>query len=369
MKDQQIYEAARAYVRAGLSVIPIKADASKRPAFELLPRVWCDTTRRYRRPWSIYKQRRPTTAELCRWYRDPDEADKYGIAVIAGAVSGGLEIIDIDNWETVEPWVALVEDRAPGLLKRLVRVRSPRPGMHVYFRSEAAGGSQKLARVPQEDPDTGRLKAKVVIEMKGQGGYCLAPPSPPTCHPSGRPYVYVGDKDLGQVPSISPEERQILLDCARHFDEWREVRRTLRRKRGSGRLAGTRPGDEFNARADWADILEPFGWRWVGTGGDGGDLWCRPGKAFGTSASTDYCDSDLMYVFSTNAPPFEGGTAYSKFHAYALLNHDGDFSAAARALAAAGYGRPYRLSSETATNPFARYAEYRTAATRKGSET
>src|SRR5262249_15180293 len=98
MKHQQIYEAARAYVRAGLSVNPIMGDTSKRPAFELLPRVWWEKTRRYRRPWSVYKQRRPTKAELRAWYFDPDEADKYGIAVIAGGVSGGLEIIDIDNW-------------------------------------------------------------------------------------------------------------------------------------------------------------------------------------------------------------------------------------------------------------------------------
>jgi len=203
----------------------------------------------------------------------------------------------------------------------------------------------------------------------GLGGYCLAPPSPPTCHTSGRPYVYVGVHDLSEVPTITAEERKVLLDCARHFDQWREVRRTLRRKRSSGRLAGTRPGDEFNAETDWAEILEPHGWRWVGTGGDGADLWCRPGKSFGTSASTDFGDSDLMYVFSTNAPPFEGGTAYSKFHAYALLNHDGEFTDAARALAAAGYGLPYRPTSETAADPFSRYASYRTVVPQRGSRT
>src|SRR5262249_38676792 len=216
--------------------------------FEMLPRIWCEMSGRYRRPWSAYKQRRPTKAELRAWYRVPGHADEYGIAVIAGAVSGGLEIIDIDNWQNVEPWVALVEDRSPGLFGRLVRVRSPRPGLHVYYRCEEFGASQKLARIPLKDPDTGRLKAKVVIEVKGQAGYCLAPPSPGHCHPSGRPYRYVSDNDLSQVPRISPEERQVLLDCARHFDEWREARRKLRRKRSSGRLVGTRPGDEFNAK-------------------------------------------------------------------------------------------------------------------------
>src|SRR5262249_42289775 len=40
-----------------------------------------------------------------------------------------------------------------------------------------------------------------------------------------------------------------------------------------------------------------------------------------------------FYVFSTNAYPFEHETSYSKFAAYALLNHNGDYKAAARAIA------------------------------------
>lgn len=43
--------------------------------------------------------------------------------------------------------------------------------------------------------------------------------------------------------------------------------------------------------------------------------------------------SDLLYVFSTSTI-FEAGRAYSKFAAYAILEHGGEFRAAARALAA-----------------------------------
>jgi putative DNA primase/helicase len=361
----QVYPAAQEYVRAGLSLIPIQGDGSKRPAFGLLPKVWCEEAGRYRRPWGHFKERRPTLAEVRSWFRD-SEGDAYGIAIIAGAVSGNLEIIDIDNWETVEPWTALVEERAPGLLDRLVRVKSPRPGAHVYFRSPDAGPSLKLARVPQKDPETGQLRARAVIELKGEAGYCLAPPSPGACHPSGRPYVFLGKHDLSQVPTITAEEREILLDCSRHFDRWPEARRAIRRKRHPGRLAGTRPGDDFAARADWGDILEPHGWRWVGTGGDGADRWCRAGKASGTSASTDFGNSDLLYVFSTNAQPFEANKSYTKFHAFTLLNHGGDFTAAARALAAAGFGRPYRPSRDRAPNPLSRYAGYARMPLRRG---
>ncbi len=39
-----------------------------------------------------------------------------------------------------------------------------------------------------------------------------------------------------------------------------------------------------------------------------------------------------------SAAPFEHEKAYTKFAAYALLNHKGDFAAAAKDLAAKGYG-------------------------------
>jgi hypothetical protein len=67
--------------------------------------------------------------------------------------------------------------------------------------------------------------------------------------------------------------------------------------------------------------------------------WRRPGKDSGISATVNYAASGLLYVFSTNAHPFEEGQGYGKFRAYALLNHGSDYSKAARALQAEGYGR------------------------------
>jgi len=102
-----------------------------------------------------------------------------------------------------------------------------------------------------------------------------------------------------------------------------------------------RPGDDFGARSDWREVLEPHGWRRVAErGGEG--YWCRPGKARGVSATTGYAGGASLYVFSSNAPPFAPGESYSKFAAYALLEHGGDFARAVQALAARGFGRPGR---------------------------
>src|SRR5262249_15286789 len=112
------------------------------------------------------------------------------------------------------------------------------------------------------------------------------------------------------------------------------------------RPAGNRPGDDFNRRASWDDILIPHGWARVGGGRDE-ERWCRPGKDHGVSATTDHAGNGLLYVFSSNADPFEDSRGYSKFTAYALLNHEGDCSAAAAALRKQGYGRSGHRSNGT----------------------
>jgi hypothetical protein len=50
--------------------------------------------------------------------------------------------------------------------------------------------------------------------------------------------------------------------------------------------------------------------------------WRRPGKeGRGGSATTNYADSDLLYVFSSNEQPSQDGHAYGKFAAKALRHH------------------------------------------------
>jgi putative DNA primase/helicase len=58
----------------------------------------------------------------------------------------------------------------------------------------------------------------------------------------------------------------------------------------------------------------------------------------GHHATIGFGGSDLFYNFSTAAWPFEAEESYSKFGAYAVLHHGGDFKAAAKELARRGYG-------------------------------
>lgn len=108
---------------------------------------------------------------------------------------------------------------------------------------------------------------------------------------------------------------------------------------------GERPGDEFNRTADWHDILIPQGWQWIRRNGD---TWYlrRPGKLSGGHSATIRVSTDRLWVFSEEASPFQPFKLYDKFSAYATLEHNGDFAAAARELGARGYGQRNSMGME-----------------------
>jgi putative DNA primase/helicase len=348
---EHVFEASQRLVIAGLSVIPVDAcEGSKGPDSGRLLQALDPISQRPRPSWSVYKIRRPSRTELERWY---SVERPYGLAVIGGAVSGGAtglgpEVIDIDTIELARPWMDAVGRKAPGLVNKLVRVQTPRPGLHVYYPCSQFGVSRKLAFAVARD-DLGHAPIdvqgvpvrKTLIEVKAEAGYCIVPPSPARAHPSCRLYRYdEGSPDLTAVPTITPIERTILLDAARSLSQCPATRPekscSYSRKKS---LGVSRPGDDFNARGRWEDILTPHGWTPVGVSGDQ-IRWCRPGKPAGISATTNHHGSDLLHVFSSNADHFESDRSYCKFSAYTLLNHGGNFKEAARDLRGQGYGTP-----------------------------
>lgn len=108
---------------------------------------------------------------------------------------------------------------------------------------------------------------------------------------------------------------------------------------------GLRPGDDFNNRATWDEILLTHGWqrpKWKS-----GDKvsWTRPGKPLseGASAITGGArHGDRFYCFSSSVKEVPTGKLLDKFALYAHLNHRGDFADAAKTLARKGYGERVR---------------------------
>jgi len=306
-------DSVTAYLAAGYSVIPVYCDGTKRPAVA----------------WKEYQTRRATDDEVHEWY-----AMERGIGIVCGAVSGGLEVLDFDEEGYHEEWAEAAEELRPGLVARLALVKTP-AGIHVWYRCDVIEGNLRLAQTPE---------ASIAIETRGEGGYVLAPGSPPGVHSSGEPYEQLSGPDImSGAPRITPEERDVLLRAARGLNRYIRSDHVEggRRRAIETSVGAVRPGDVYNESVDIVELLEGLGWVCV-LCVDDERRWRRPGKDVGWSATTGHCTSDhsgdLFYVFSSNAEPFESGRAYSSFAVYALSYHDGDYVAAARDLLKKGYG-------------------------------
>ena len=99
-REPELLTAARIYLQAGLCLLPASV-ATKRPT---LPE------------WKPFQSEIPSVADIDHWFKGAK-----AICIIAGAVSGNLEIIDFDCGADLYPkWCELVRERCPGLLERLV---------------------------------------------------------------------------------------------------------------------------------------------------------------------------------------------------------------------------------------------------------
>lgn len=286
--------------------------------------------------WKVYQTTLPPAELVERWLRRHGE--RKGLAIVTGSVSR-REALDFDKepQQTFDRWCERVEARRPGLVARLAGERTRRGGIHLHYACETVEASQVLALRPHaDDPE----RAEVLIETRGTGSLCAVAPT------SGYE-VFQGN--IANPPTITPEERAILLEEARALNRWTRPERVRPQTSTEGQtlpptgsVVGERPGDDFNARADNQTVLALLlqeGWTLAGDHGSYLSL-TKPGSdpAHGGHATLGYIAPGVLYVFSTAAAPFEAGDAYKPFAIYTQLRHGGDYAAAARDLGEQGYG-------------------------------
>lgn len=340
MNDAQtpdLRASARELHDAGLCVLPVKADGSKAPDL---------------RSWTPYKVHRSTPAEHDDWFGDGRRA---GIGIVTGAVSGNIELIEFEGLAIREGLLDEVTELAVnsglGELWQAVTTgwadRSPSGGVHfkVVVEGRPAGGNTKLARrLAREDEYTDeerqRLREKpnskivrVLAETRGEGGFVVIAPSYGPTHPSGEPYVRISGGP-STMAVVGPEDLDAIYALCRAVDAMpcEEKAKTAPRPRRELPAGAVRPGDDFENKVDWPEIIgdefDPLFTRGSTT------YWRRKGKNRGISATTGHAqDRDRLYVFSTSTV-FEAEVPYDKFAAYALLTQGGTNGDAFRRAAA-----------------------------------
>ena len=299
-------KAAHYYTKQGFSVIPI--GDNKRAVF----------------PWTEYQTRIITDQEIKAQFNN--ERSK-NIAIIGGAVSGGLEIIDVDlKYDVTGTLWNNLKQALKDLLPLLYIVRTKSGGYHLYYRCEEVQGNQKLAMrnaTKEELKETPHAKEIVLIETRGEGGYVLAPPSE----------GYTKEKEF-KVNVITLEQRDSILAICRSFNE--VIKETRTQVPADADSYATTPWDDYNNKCNVVSLLEAHGWQLIESKGER-DYLKRPGKT-DSHISADYHKGlNLFKVFSTSTE-FETGRGYKPFAIYATLEHNGNFSNAAKQLIKDGYG-------------------------------
>jgi hypothetical protein len=316
----EILQAALDFYDAGVSVIPAKEDGSKAPITS----------------WKQYQVTMADREQIASWF----SGAATGIGVITGAVSGNLEMLEMEgravNSGLLDEARELAHNSGLGELWEIISNGyvefTPSGGLHWLYRiaDEPVPGNTKLARRPGEN-DT----VEVLAETRGEGGFVVTAPSYGSTHPSGRAWQLLkGSPAL--IPMLSMEERDSIHQIFKALDSMpikEAIAQVLTPKEST---AKDKPGDAFNESATWKEILEPIGWKIVFSN-NGVIYWRRPGKDIGISATTGRNDGDNLFVFTTSTS-FEAEKPYSKFAAFAHLNHGGDFSAAAKELRSMGFG-------------------------------
>jgi putative DNA primase/helicase len=324
------HAAALQYQAAGLSVIPIlPAD----PAGDKRPAV----------AWRPYIDQPASRGQINAWWGQQD----YGIGIAMGTASGNLMMIEL-------------EGRAAGSLQELADLatqtglttlwnrvipggaveQSPSGGIHIYLHvdlqpDETLPGNQKLARQPNPD-HAGTPRVLVLAETRGQGGYSVVAPTDGRFHHTGQPWTVLTGS-IANAPHVTLPEYKDLCQLFATLDTM-PTQAPIKPAQARSQFDGVTPGDDFEAKTPWNDILTPHGWTPVYTRGSE-TFWRRPGKTAGISASTGHAgDRDRLYIWSTSTE-FDSETPYTKLGAYAILNHAGDMSKAAKTLYDKGYGK------------------------------
>ena len=304
-------EAALAYAAAGYAVFPLrgKLPLGNCPA--------CEPRSPHYRPHQAHECRHElchglyaATSDLGRvgrwWARWPQ-------ANIGARVPASLLVVDVDP-----------RHGGLGRLAELEREHGPLPPTRVSVSGRGDGGHHRWFLHPGGRLSGARLGGGV--DLKTHAGYVVLPPSR---HPAtDQPYAWA---EPTLEPAALPAAWRRLLSPPP--PPAAPVARRLSLPPGRSGNAGS-VAEAFNQATSWTQVLGPHAWTCPDPDPDAdGARWRHPGATNPKSATIRH---GLLFVYSQATPfqPTEPGAprGYSRFRAYAVLEHRGDLRAAARAL-------------------------------------
>lgn len=298
------------YLKSGISLIPVRDKVEAKNGREYLAKT----------PYWGWKKHQTEIIEPEELKSQLETHGTTSVAMICGAVSGNLEVIDIDvkNWEGINTRLfSDIKDLMPDVWEKLRIHKTPSGGNHILYRisDHKADGNRKLAF--QADAK------EAAIETRGEGGYVLSDCSKGYSALKGNP-----------IPFLTWAERCSLFAICEGYNERVKVERVKIDKKDET-YYDENPFEDYN-KNDQGKVLEEYGWK-VDRENNHFIWYTRPGKDSGVSASFNK-EKDVYWIF-TSSSILDPSRGYNAASILSKFECNGDNKKCYQYLVSKGFGK------------------------------
>lgn len=359
-----VWQEVKVLLDQGINLIPVRDKDT----------VWKGKLYEAKTPYSEWKTYQYEKIDEAVLFDLMDRYDTTAVAMVCGAISGNLEVIDFDV--KYKPGIDAVvltamSELYPDILAKMRVHKTRSGGTHLVYRidgHEVPGSCHLAERTATEEElalDTGKNKRKsrCFIETRGTGGLATAPPS-------------VGYTIRRNIPvqTISWEERCTVIEFCKAYNEFFQDEKPYTPPKSEANYYDENPFEHYNRTVDPVELLTSYGWTYVRKHGK--YVWfTRPGGRKGdvhAGYNTDTCtyrvwgtkadlDSERSYTPSTILAHYSYGDDKARTYAYLVERGYGRIKPGlerqiARRKAVQGLPMPTN-ASETAVQEYNRIVE------------
>lgn len=313
------------------------------------------TTPQQKKPNGLWRAITAGTVEpptLTAVKREIETGAADGICVLTGAISQHLEMIETEGAAAslLDTFYDGIESAGlSGLWNRIANgcvEKSPKGGVHYFFRTTAAEKSQKLAHIEGNAPDDWPIG----IETRGAGGLVVVAPSPGGRKGSevqpNKPYAFIPDTaGPSGIPTITIAERFKLYEVCRACCQKPKAQKNARYRKQV--FSDDTPEGKFNNAVSFHAVLTAAGWTkgMVSTSADFGTTteYARPGGNLSSARSgviNQLPGQSWLYIFSSSVEA--SGHHSTPFSIWAALNFKTDKEASERVCACLSEGMTWK---------------------------
>lgn len=286
-------------------------------------------------PYKEWKKYQYEIIDRAVLFQEMQEKDTTAIAMICGAISGNLEVIDFDvkYYPGIDATVInAINEFYPDIIAKMRVHKTRSGGTHLVYRinehevppsthlAERAATPEEIALNPKGK------KTRCYIETRGTGGMATAPPS----------LGYVIRKNI-PVQTITWEERCSIIELCRAYNEYTPDEKPYKPPASEASYYDENPFEHYNRTIDPVELFTTYGWVYVKKHGD--YIWfTRPGGRKGDVHAGFNLKSRCYRVWGTKAD-LDSERSYTPSTILAHYAFNDDKSLVYAHLVQQGYGR------------------------------